>query len=163
MTDWSSCPAVERGPKKISGAWTFTGTRVPVHGLFGNLANDVTIDEFVESFPGVDKKQVRAVSGTRSARAKRDAVALKLPGTPAPLRDSFLRILRIRWLRRAGRTGTTASSSMWRNERDTRFSTTEQSLPYQQSLSGRVGAVVLLSTKLARRSPSDKGNVGTSR
>ena len=31
MTDWSNCPAVERKPGKISGAWAFTGTRVPVY------------------------------------------------------------------------------------------------------------------------------------
>ena len=30
MTDWSTCLAMERNPKKISEAWAFTGTRVPV-------------------------------------------------------------------------------------------------------------------------------------
>ncbi len=30
MTDWSTCLAVERNPKKISGAWAFIGIRVPV-------------------------------------------------------------------------------------------------------------------------------------
>ena len=38
MTDWTTCPAVERNPRKISGAWAFTGTRVPVYALFENLA-----------------------------------------------------------------------------------------------------------------------------
>ena len=33
MTDWNTCPAVERDPRKISGAWAFTGTRVPVYAL----------------------------------------------------------------------------------------------------------------------------------
>ena len=59
--DWSACPAVERSPKKISGAWVFAGTRVPLYALFENLAGGATIDEFVEWFPGVDKKQVRTV------------------------------------------------------------------------------------------------------
>ena len=36
MTDWSTYLAVERNPKKISGAWAFTGTRVPVYALFGS-------------------------------------------------------------------------------------------------------------------------------
>ena len=27
MTNWTKCPAVERTPGKISGAWAFTGTR----------------------------------------------------------------------------------------------------------------------------------------
>ena len=30
---WESCSAVERNPRKISGAWAFTGTRVPVYAL----------------------------------------------------------------------------------------------------------------------------------
>ncbi len=61
MTTWESCSAVERNPSKISGAWAFTGTRVPVYALFENLASGATIDEFVEWFPGVDRHQVRAV------------------------------------------------------------------------------------------------------
>ena len=74
MTDWSNCPAVERKRGKISGAWAFTGTRVPVYALFENLAGGATIDEFVEWFPGVDKKQVRAVL-EHDARALRKALA----------------------------------------------------------------------------------------
>ena len=61
MTDWTNCPAVERNPGKISGAWAFTGTRVPVHALFENLEAGATIDEFVQWFPDVSKQQVRAV------------------------------------------------------------------------------------------------------
>ncbi len=74
MTDWSNCPAVERKRGKISGAWAFTGTRVPVYALFENLAGGATIDEFVEWFPGVDKKQVRTVL-EHEARALRKAPA----------------------------------------------------------------------------------------
>ena len=73
MVDWSACPAVERSPKKISGAWAFAGTRIPVCALFENLAGGATIDEFVEWFPGVDKKQVRAVL-EHEARALRKAL-----------------------------------------------------------------------------------------
>jgi uncharacterized protein (DUF433 family) len=36
MIDWSSCPAVERLPDRVSGAWVFRGTRVPVAALFEN-------------------------------------------------------------------------------------------------------------------------------
>ena len=43
MTDWSICPAVESVPDRMSGAWVFTGTRVPVSALFGNLAEGATI------------------------------------------------------------------------------------------------------------------------
>jgi uncharacterized protein (DUF433 family) len=33
MLDWSKCDAVERDRGKISGAWAFKGTRVPVKAL----------------------------------------------------------------------------------------------------------------------------------
>jgi len=72
MTDWKTCPAVERNPRKISGAWAFAGTRIPVYALFENLASGATVDEFVEWFPGVDKQQVLAVLDheARSLRAE---------------------------------------------------------------------------------------------
>jgi len=34
MLDWTTCEAVERNPEKLSGAWVFRGTRVPVSALF---------------------------------------------------------------------------------------------------------------------------------
>ena len=74
MTDWANCPVVERKRGKISGAWAFTGTRIPVYALFENLAGGATIAEFVEWFPGVDKKQVRTVL-EHEARALRKALA----------------------------------------------------------------------------------------
>lgn len=61
LTNWSKCPAVERRPERVSGAWVFAGTRVPLSALYENLAYGATIDEFVEWFPGVDVEQVRAV------------------------------------------------------------------------------------------------------
>ena len=61
MTDWETCPAVERTPGKVSGAWVFAGTRIPLYTLYENLAAGATVDEFVEWFPGVDEEQVVAV------------------------------------------------------------------------------------------------------
>ena len=61
MLDWSTCPVVERDPERLSGAWVFRGTRVPVTSLFENLEDGVHIDQFVEWFPGVTMEQVRAV------------------------------------------------------------------------------------------------------
>ena len=61
MTNWETCPAVERKPGKVSGAWVFAGTRIPLSALYENLAGGATVDEFVEWFPGVDEQQVRAV------------------------------------------------------------------------------------------------------
>ncbi len=61
MTDWNTCPAVERDPRKISGAWAFTGTRVPVYALFENLESGATVKEFLEWYPEVGAWQVAAV------------------------------------------------------------------------------------------------------
>jgi uncharacterized protein (DUF433 family) len=61
MTDWSDCPAVERHPQVVSGAWVFKGTRVPVRALFENLRDHATVEEFLEWFPGVAREQVDAV------------------------------------------------------------------------------------------------------
>jgi uncharacterized protein (DUF433 family) len=61
MIDWSSCTAVERDPARVSGAWVFRGTRIPVAALFENLEDDATLHEFLEWFPGVTAEQARAV------------------------------------------------------------------------------------------------------
>jgi uncharacterized protein (DUF433 family) len=61
MLDWSSCEGVERNPQKLSGAWVFRGTRVPVSALFTNLEGGATVDEFLEWFPGVSREQVNSV------------------------------------------------------------------------------------------------------
>jgi len=61
MLDWSQCPAVERVPGKVSGAWVFKGTRVPVKALFENLEDGARLDDFLEWFPGVIREQAEAV------------------------------------------------------------------------------------------------------
>ena len=61
MTDWNNCPAVEHNPRKISGAWAFTGTRVPIYALFENLESGATVGEFLEWYPEVKEWQVMAV------------------------------------------------------------------------------------------------------
>lgn len=61
MTDWTQCSAVERIPDRVSGAWVFTGTRIPLYALYENLAGGASIDEFVEWFPGVTEEQIRSV------------------------------------------------------------------------------------------------------
>lgn len=61
MIDWSSCPDVEHEPGRVSGAWVFRGTRVPVSALFENLEDDATLHDFLAWFPGVTKPQARSV------------------------------------------------------------------------------------------------------
>jgi uncharacterized protein (DUF433 family) len=61
MSHWSDCPAIERSPEKVSGAWVFKGTRVPVRALFENIESGARVDEFLSWFPGVTREQVEAV------------------------------------------------------------------------------------------------------
>ena len=61
MGNWETCAAVERQPDRVSGAWVFRGTRVPVAALFENLRDGVSVDGFLECFPGVQRSQVEAV------------------------------------------------------------------------------------------------------
>ena len=60
LLDWSLCPAVESVPGKVSGAWVFRNTRMPVSIVFDNLEAGATIDEIVEWFD-VTPEQVKAV------------------------------------------------------------------------------------------------------
>ena len=60
LLDWSQCPAVESVPGKVSGAWVFRNTRMPVSVVFDNLEAGATIDEIVEWFD-VTPEQVKAV------------------------------------------------------------------------------------------------------
>jgi uncharacterized protein (DUF433 family) len=58
--DWSQCSAVESVPGRVSGAWVFRGTRLPVATIFENLEAGLTIDEIIEQFD-VNREQVNAV------------------------------------------------------------------------------------------------------
>ena len=58
--DWSKCPAVESIPGKVSGAWVFKNTRMPVSLVFENLEAGATIDELTEWFH-LTREQIVAV------------------------------------------------------------------------------------------------------
>lgn len=57
--DWSQCPAVESIPGKLSGAWVFRGTRLPVATVIENL-EDLSVEEVMEQFD-VTREQITAV------------------------------------------------------------------------------------------------------
>ena len=48
-------------PQRVSGAWVFRGTRIPMAALFQNLEVGISLAEFVEIFPGVTTEQSRLV------------------------------------------------------------------------------------------------------
>ncbi len=57
--DWSQCDAVESVPGKMSGAWVFRDTRLPVATVFENL-EDMSVEEVMEQFD-VTREQIEAV------------------------------------------------------------------------------------------------------
>ncbi len=70
MMSWDHCPAVERDPEKVSGAWLFRGSRVPVSSLIENLRDGATIEQFRDWFPGVERWQVESVLDHETRRLK---------------------------------------------------------------------------------------------
>ncbi len=58
--DWAQCHAVESIPGKVSGAWVFRGTRMPVQTVFDNLEAGMSISEITEVFD-VTSDEVKAV------------------------------------------------------------------------------------------------------
>ena len=57
--DWSQCPAVESIPNKVSGAWVFRNTRLPVVTVIENL-EDLSIEEVMEQFD-VTRERISAL------------------------------------------------------------------------------------------------------
>jgi len=58
--DWSQCPGVESIRGKVSGAWVFRNSRMPVKLVFENLEDGMTIDEIIEQYD-VTREQVKTV------------------------------------------------------------------------------------------------------
>lgn len=73
--DWSQCPAVERIPGKVGGAWVFKNTRTPVSIVFENLQDGMTIDELMKQYPLTREQIIAALSlrrlGWKTARCPR--------------------------------------------------------------------------------------------
>lgn len=59
VLDWSQCAAVESVPGKVSGAWVFRDTRLPVATVLENL-EDLSVEEVMEQFD-VTREQINAV------------------------------------------------------------------------------------------------------
>jgi uncharacterized protein (DUF433 family) len=59
ILDWSQCDVVESVPGRVSGAWVFKGTRLPVATVIQNL-EDSSVAEVVEHFH-VTREQITAV------------------------------------------------------------------------------------------------------
>lgn len=60
ILDWSQCPAVESVPGRLSGAWVFRDTRMPVSSIFENLQYGSSIEEIIDNYH-VTREQIQAV------------------------------------------------------------------------------------------------------
>jgi uncharacterized protein (DUF433 family) len=78
--DWSQCAAVESVPTKLSGAWVFRGTRMPVSAVFENLEAGATVEEVAEWFH-LTRQQITTV-------LEFAARSLDAPPSPPPPRFS---------------------------------------------------------------------------
>ena len=57
--DWSQRPAVESTPGKVSGAWVFHDSRLPVATVIENL-EDLSVEQVMEQFD-VTREQITAI------------------------------------------------------------------------------------------------------
>ena len=79
--DWSQCSAVESDPERVSGAWVFKDTRMPVAVVFENLEAGLTVEEVMEEF-AVTREQVNAVLHF-AAQSLEAPVHPPVPASPA--------------------------------------------------------------------------------
>ena len=80
--DWSQCPDVESIPGKVSGAWVFKDTRMPVSTVFENLEAGLTVEEVMDEF-AVTREQISAVLNF-AAKSLRASI-------PAPSNEALAR------------------------------------------------------------------------
>lgn len=72
IPDWHDCPAVERIAGKVSGAWIFTESRLPLWAMYSELAAGTEIDEFVDWYCGNRAKVVAVLE--HEAKALRTGI-----------------------------------------------------------------------------------------
>jgi uncharacterized protein (DUF433 family) len=80
--DWSQCPAVESIPGKVSGAWVFKNTRMPVSLVFENLEAGASIAEIME-WHHLTREQI--VTVLEFAARSLDPPAPRESGTASPV------------------------------------------------------------------------------
>jgi len=80
--DRSQCPAVESVPGRLSGAWVFRDTRMPVSAVFENLEAGATIEEIIEQFD-ITREQINAV--LEFASRSLDPAPVTVPAANSPV------------------------------------------------------------------------------
>jgi uncharacterized protein (DUF433 family) len=80
--DWSQGPAVESVPGRLSGAWVFRDTRMPVSAVFENLEAGASIEEIIDQFD-ITREQINAV--LEFAARSLDPITPPTPAISAPV------------------------------------------------------------------------------
>jgi uncharacterized protein (DUF433 family) len=80
--DWSQCTAVESVPGRLSGAWVFRDTRMPVSAVFENLEAGASIEEIIDQFD-ITREQINAV--LELAARSLDPIPPTIPAANAPV------------------------------------------------------------------------------
>jgi len=65
MAAYLSNSIILTDPDILGGVPIFAGSRVPVEALWNNLEAGVSIDDFLDAFPSVTRKQVATVLSAR--------------------------------------------------------------------------------------------------
>jgi uncharacterized protein (DUF433 family) len=73
--DGSQCRAIESLPEKVSGAWVFRGTRMPVATVFENLEARATIEDIMEWFD-LPREQITTILDVAARKSHRSRPAL---------------------------------------------------------------------------------------
>ena len=75
--NWADCPVLESFPGKVSGAWVFKGTRVPVWAVMSGL-KDLPASRISEDYPSITTADVEQLLDYIAASAwgqRDDAIA----------------------------------------------------------------------------------------
>src|SRR5438132_5929207 len=85
--DWTKCAAVESVPGKVSGAWVFRGTRLPVATIFENLEDGLSIEE-IRSEEHTSELQSHSDLVCRLLLEKKNTRASTSPSCPTTITTS---------------------------------------------------------------------------
>ena len=137
-------PGRREHPGKVSGAWVFKGTRLPVATVIENL-EDLSIDEVIEQFD-VTREQVTAgldfvAQSLRAERPRRCSSSL----TTARRRDLPARCQRTPSIRRNQRVGRLSNGALLDAAEEVGFElllTNDRRIRHQQDLRARRIALV---------------------
>ena len=61
LLGWQDCPAVERIAGRMSGAWVFKNTRIPLYTIFENLQEGASVADIASWFQGLTEDQINQV------------------------------------------------------------------------------------------------------